>query len=472
MVKTRFAPSPTGFLHVGGLRTALFAYLFAKKNKGKFLLRIEDTDKERFVKGGIENIKNTLKWCGLHYDGEPYIQSEHLDVYQKHAQKLIDEGHAHYCFCSKERLEEVRKVQKLNRQPTGYDGHCRNLDLAEAQKRVKMGEKYVVRMKMPKQGVTKFKDLIRGEVEFENKLIDDQILLKADGYPTYHLAVVVDDHLMKISHVIRGEEWLSSTPKHIQLYKMLGWKSPQFAHLPLLLNPDKSKLSKRQGDVAVEDYRDKGYFPEALLNFVAFLGWNPGDEREIFSLKELEKEFDLSKVNKAGAVFNLEKLNWCNREYLKKVSDEELAKRCEVLFKNKRYEIRDKRWLEKVVSLEKERATTLNELVEAVKFVFEENEYDAKLLTWKKSTKEDAKIKLQLLYDFLNTKSVQSWDKKMLELKTGEWMKEKGLGTGEVLWPMRVALSGQQNSPGPFEIAEVLGKEKTLERIKKAINLL
>lgn len=473
MIRTRFAPSPTGFLHVGGLRTALFNYLFAKKNKGVFLLRIEDTDRERYVEGGIDNILKSLHWVGIEPDNDsPYIQSERLDIYKKYAENLIISGQAYYCFCSKDRLEKVRKIQELSRQPTGYDGHCREIPSQDAQKRVKAGESHVIRMKMPKDGTTKFKDSIRGNVEFDNKLIDDQILLKTDGYPTYHLAVVVDDYSMKITHVIRGEEWLSSTPKHIQLYKMLGWKPPQFAHLPLLLNPDKSKLSKRQGDVAVEDYIQKGYLPEALINFTAFLGWNPGSEKEIFSLDELSKEFSLEKVNKAGAVFNLEKLNWYNREYLKKMNDSELAERCKILFENKRYETRDKKWLEKVVALEKERATTLSEIVEAVRFVFEGIKYPPELLIWKKSTQEDAKIKLQLLYDFLNTKSVQKWDKKTLESKIGEWMKEKGFGTGEVLWPMRVALSGQQNSPGPFEIAEVLGKEKALERIKKAINLL
>ncbi len=470
MVKTRFAPSPTGSLHVGSLRTALFAYLFAKKNKGQFLLRIEDTDRERYVEGGVENIKNTLAWAGLDYDGEPYIQSEHLDVYQKYAKQLVDEDKAYYCFCSKERLDEVRKIRELNKQPSGYDGHCRDISSAEAKKRVEAGESHVVRMKMNKTGITKFTDLIRGEVSFENKLIDDQVILKADGFPTYHLAVVVDDHLMEITHVIRGEEWLPSTPKHLELYKMFGWEPPQFAHLSLLLNPDKSKLSKRQGDVAVEDFIKKGYLPEALINFVAFLGWNPGDEREIFSLKELESEFDLSKVNKSGAVFNLEKLDWYNREYLKKMSDEDLAWRCESLFRDKRYEINDKKLLEKIVALEKERATTLVELVENVRFVFELPEYEPELLIWKKSDRAKTKQNLAKLSQFLTT--VDNWSKQNLEAKIGEWLAKEGLGTGDVLWPMRVALSGQKNSPGPYEIAEVLGKEKNLARLEKAMKKL
>lgn len=305
MVKTRFAPSPTGYLHVGGLRTALYAYCFAKQNKGKFLLRIEDTDRERFVADGTLNILKSLEWVGLIQDegvtrdkkGEiiqkgkngPYIQSERLDIYKKYIDELVDKGHAYFCFCSAERLEEVRTIQQKNKLPTGYDGHCRDLDPVEAKKRLQNGEKCVVRMNMPKEGETVFFDEIRGEIRIKNCLVDDQIIMKSDGFPTYHLAVVVDDHLMGITHIIRGEEWLSSVPKHLQLYKYFGWETPKMAHLPLLLNADKSKLSKRQGDVAVEDYRNKGYLPEAILNFVAFLGWNPGDERELFTLKDLIK---------------------------------------------------------------------------------------------------------------------------------------------------------------------------------------
>ena len=485
MIKTRFAPSPTGFLHVGGLRTAFFSYLFAKHHGGKFLLRIEDTDRERLVEGGIENILKSLHWAGIKPDegvdlnkkGEvtqigkngPYIQSERLEIYHKHIDQLLKTGHAYHCFCSKERLAELREIQEANKQATGYDGLCRDMPLAEAKKLVAAGESHVVRMKMPQTGTTKFKDLVRGEVEFKNELIDDQILLKTDGFPTYHLAVVVDDHLMEITHVIRAEEWLPSTPKHIELYKMFGWKPPEFAHLSLLVNEQKQKLSKRHGDVAVQDFIDKGYLPEAMVNFIAFLGWNPGDERELFDLNGLIKEFDFSKVSKAAGVFNLEKLNWFNKEYLKKITSDELIKICLPMFKDRRYEIRDNDWLEKVLSLERERVTTLVELVESVKFVFEEVPYEAEILVWKKSTREEAREVLEKLITCLNKISVQDWTKAGLESKVGEWMKENALGTGNVLWPMRVALSGQKNSPGPFEIAEVLGKEKTLERLRVAI---
>ena len=274
-IKTRFAPSPTGWLHVGGLRTALYAYLFAKHNKGEFLLRIEDTDQERKVKGAVENLQEMLKIFRLNWDNEkPMIQSERISVYQKYAEDLIKKDKAYYCFCSKERLDNLRKAQQQKGLPPMYDGHCRDISLQEISDK-KLKEAYVIRFKMPRTGQTEFSDIIRGKVKFDNRLLDDPIILKSDGFPTYHLANVVDDHEMKISHVIRGEEWLPSAPKHLLIYQAFNWPSPEFAHLPLLLNKDKSKLSKRQGDVAVEDYLKKGYLPEALLNFVLLLGWNP-----------------------------------------------------------------------------------------------------------------------------------------------------------------------------------------------------
>jgi len=494
MIRTRFAPSPTGFVHVGSLKMALTDYLLARQQGGQFILRIEDTDKERFVEGSVENLLKTLNWAGINPDEGvkldlnnkivqsgnkgPYIQSERLDIYHKYVNQLLENGQAYYCFCSKERLDKVRKIQELNKLPTGYDGQCRSIGLDEAKKRMTAGESAVVRMKMPQTGTTTFSDLIRGEVSFENRLIDDQVILKSDGFPTYHLAVVVDDHLMEITHVIRGEEWLSSTPKHIELYKMFGWTPPLFAHLPLLLNPDKSKLSKRQGDVAVEEYIKKGYLPEAVLNFIAFLGWNPGDEREIFSLEELIKEFSLEKVNKAGAVFNLEKLDWYNREYLRRIDNVKLVSllmpHLEVTYqevKSQKSKVKNyNEWLEKVVSLEKERATTLVELVDNLKFIFEEPDYDGKILVWKKSDAVKTKQNLANLSDFLA--NLSDFSKENLQNTVGEWIKESGLSNGDIMWPMRVALSGQENSPGPFEIADVLGKEVSLKRISLAIKKL
>ncbi|MEK9158981.1 MAG: glutamate--tRNA ligase, partial [Patescibacteria group bacterium] len=310
-VRVRFAPSPTGFLHVGGLRTALYNYLFAKQNKGVFFLRVEDTDQSRYVPGAVEALLKTIETVGFEIDEGPvlkngkitekgkygpYFQSQRLDIYKKYADELVAKGHAYYCFCLADRLDQLRKTQETNKQPTMYDGLCHNLTPAEIKKKLAAGEKHVIRMNMPKEGQTIFQDLIHGEVKFENKLIDDQVLVKSDGFPTYHLAHAVDDHLMETSHVIRGDEWLSSTPKHLQLFKAFDWSAPAYAHIPLLLNPDRSKLSKRQGDVAVEDYLKKGYLAEALINFIALLGWNPGTEKEIFSLDELIKGFSLAKV--------------------------------------------------------------------------------------------------------------------------------------------------------------------------------
>lgn len=495
MIKTRFAPSPTGLLHVGGLRTALFSYLFAKHAKGTFLLRVEDTDQERFVEGGVENILTSLKWAGIEPDeglllapdgktaekgkNGPYTQSKRLPIYTKYIEELIAKGHAYYCFCRKERLDELRKTQEQNKQATGYDGHCRTLNVDESKARAQKGEAHVARMKMPEEGSTMFHDLIRGEVRFDNKLIDDQIILKSDGFPTYHFAVVVDDHLMGITHVIRGEEWIPSTPKHIALYEMFGWDVPAFAHLPLLVNEKKQKLSKRHGDVSVEDYKEKGYLPEALVNFIAFLGWNPGDDREIFSLEELMKEFSLKNASKSAAVFNVEKLNWYNKEYMMRMNTSELVERATPFFinaglVNKQLTMNNeqKKWLMKVVELEKSRANTLSELVHAVEFIFADKlVYDATLLAWKKSTLDDAREKIRPLIEQLKNISETEWDKKTLEIKVGEWIKENNFDVGGVLWPMRVALSGQKNSPGPFEIAQVLGKEKTLARLQHALTL-
>lgn len=487
MVRTRFAPSPTGFLHVGSLRTALYAYLVAKQNGGKFLLRIEDTDRKRFVEGSIESVIRSLKWAGIEVDegveldsegkvvqvGDkgPYIQSERLDLYKKYVDQLLAGGHAYHCFCTAERLEDLRNYQQANKLPTGYDGNCRELDISETSKRIDAGESHVLRLKMPKDGETTFNDLIRGEVTFKNELIDDQVLIKADGFPTYHFAVVIDDHFMEISHVIRGDEWLSSTPKHLQLYKYFNWEAPQMAHLSLLLNPDKSKLSKRQGDVAVEDYINKGYLPQAMINFVAFLGWNPGTEQEIFSLEELVNEFKIEKVIKSGAVFNLEKLDWYNQQYLKNLKGEELVEVC-LPWLVKAGLIagsEDRQWLAAALELEKERVKTLVELPEALKFLFVIPEYDGQILVWKKGTLEEVKKILPMLAEFMDTISVQDWNKEKLQTLAGEWITKNEFSNGSVLWPLRVSLSGQPNSPGPFEIAEVLGKDESIKRIKLAM---
>lgn len=489
-VRTRFAPSPTGFLHVGGLRTALYAYLIAKQYGGQFILRIEDTDQKRTVEGGIENIVRSLDWAGVLPDegaaidekgvifqkGEkgPYIQSQRLDIYKKYADELLDQGNAYYCFCTAERLEQLRSYQQANKLPTGYDRNCRGLDKVEAKKRKEANEPAVLRMKMPTEGETVFTDLVRGEVVFKNELIDDQVLVKSDGFPTYHFAVVVDDHLMEITHVIRGDEWLNSTPKHIQLFKYFGWEIPKLAHLPLLLNPDKSKLSKRQGDVAVEDYAKKGYLPQAMINFVAMLGWNSGTEQEMYSMENLIKDFKLEKINKSGAVFNLEKLDWFNQQHLRSLSDQELVDASIPWLKQSGSidENIDKTWLKKALYLEKDRITTLANFPEALSFVFALPDYDKEILVWKKSTAEEVKSILPKVFEHLSTISVHDWNKDTLQNKVGEWIAQNGLNNGQVMWPLRVALSGQQNSPGPFDIADVLGKEESMKRLEVALKKL
>jgi glutamyl-tRNA synthetase len=483
MIRTRFAPSPTGYLHVGGLRTALYSYLFAKNQGGKFLLRIEDTDRERFVADGTQNILKSLYWAGvipdegvkMDSDGKvieegscgPYIQSERLQIYQKHAEMLLQNGHAYHCFCTSERLEKLRAEQQQNKKPTGYDQYClKNVSIGDARQKVAAGEKYVIRLKMPKEGETKFSDLIHGEVSFKNALIDDQVLIKSDGFPTYHMAVVVDDHLMEISHVIRGEEWISSTPKHIQLYTYFGWTPPQFAHLPLLLNSDRSKLSKRQGDVSVSDYMNKGYLPEALVNFVAFLGWNPGGERELFTLSELVAEFDTKKINKTGAVFNHEKLLWFNKEYLKNMTVADVYEKAGPWLT----EEQKKDWEKatRAISLEKERVSLLSELPEAIKFVYELPDYPKELLVWKKGSMTDTKDVLPFLEKVLEGISEKDWSRVSIEKEIMGLIASKNYKNGNVLWPLRVSLSGQENSPGPFEIAEVLGKTESLRRVQLA----
>ena len=378
-------------------------------------------------------------------------------------------------------------IQQLQKLAPMYDGKCRGLDKDEIQKLLDEKTPYVVRLKVPKEGFVEFKDLVYGKIRIENKTIDDQVIMKSDGFPTYHLANVVDDRLMKISHVIRGEEWLPSTPKHILLYKAFGWEIPEFAHLPLLLNPDKSKLSKRQGDVAVEDFLKLGYLPEALLNFVLLLGWNPKTEEEIFSLKEMIQRFDLSGVNKAGSIFNTEKLDWINGMYIRKMELDELTKLCVpflveaklIEIQNTKYKIQDTNelvdfeYLKKVVVLEQERMKKISEIGESVKFIFSDKlEYEKELLIWKKMTVEDAKNNLQLIFDELSSFEEDDFQSEKLQEILNNLVEKNSLKRGEVLWPLRVALTGLRGSPGPFEVAEVLGKVKVLRRIEFAIEKL
>ena len=494
-IRTRFAPSPTGFVHIGNFRTALFSHLWAKHNGGTSILRIEDTDQNRKVEGAIEYLLRVMKQMGVEFDegfylktdgttgerGEfgPYLQSKRLKLYRQYADQMLDQGQAYYCFCSEQRLEDLRKEQTALKKPPMYDRHCRNLSDDEIKEKLEKfkaeGKNPVIRFFIP-EGQTIVHDLIYGDIVYDNKLLDDQVIIKSDGFPTYHLAVVVDDHFMKISHVIRGEEWIPSTPKHLLIYKALGWEPTLFAHLPLILNPDKSKLSKRQGDVATEDYLKKGYLPEVLINFVSMLGWNPKTEQEIFTFQELIDQFDLAKVNKSGAVFDLNKLDWISGQYLKKLPTEELAEKLLPYWQEAGVEVKnfDKKYLTAITELEKERLKKLSEIGERTAYFFKAPDYDANLLIWKKSDKEKTKQALLGLADLF--KSFNNFSKENLETQIKKFIADNNYDNGWVLWPLRVALTGQEKSPGPFEVCAVLalglGKTEIFARIQTAIGKL
>ncbi|GIK61463.1 MAG: glutamate--tRNA ligase [Ignavibacteriota bacterium] len=478
--RVRFAPSPTGYLHIGGLRTALYNYLFAKHLNGKLILRIEDTDRKRFVEGAIENLIDTLNWAEIKFDEGPgidgnfgpYLQSERLKIYKELVEKLVAEENAYYCFCTPERLEKLKEEQQKQKLPQAkYDKHCLNLNKSEVEEKLKSQIPFVIRLNVKPNQKIIFTDVIRESVQFDTENIDDQVLLKSDGYPTYHLANVVDDHLMGITHVIRGEEWLSSTPKHIILYDYFGWEKPVFAHLPLLLNPDKTKLSKRQGDVAVEDYRDKGYLKEALINFVALLGWNYGDDKEYYEMDELIEKFSLERVHKAGAVFNLEKLNWLNFEHLRRKPDDvvlqwlkEEIRKSELSFKSFSDD-----YLIKVISAMKERVSFVKEYLTKSLYFFEApNQYEEQNL--KKRWKEDSAEllgKLAQKFEQINNPSKEDYEKALDELSV-----QLNINKGKLVHPLRIAVSGIGEGPGVFDIITILGKEETLKRINTALQKL
>jgi glutamyl-tRNA synthetase len=473
-VRTRFAPSPTGYLHVGGLRTALYNYLYAKKKNGSFILRIEDTDQNRKVEGAVKNLIDTLHWAGVDFDEGPgtigavgpYVQSERLTLYQQHAYQLVNEGKAYHCFCSAERLEEIRQKLLAMKSPISYDRFCRDLPKEMVETKLRSNASNVIRMKMPLEGEVTFNDLIRGKVTIANTTLDDQVILKSDGFPTYHLAVVVDDHYMNISHVIRGEEWLPSTSKHVLLYKSFNWPLPQFAHLPLLLNPDKSKLSKRQGDVAVEDYRAKGYVKEGLLNFIALLGWNPGDNREIFSLQELIQEFSIERVGKSGAIFNIDKLNWLNQQHLRLLPNSRIAELIKPLLAEKGWSAIADDYLFNVIELMKERVTVLGDFVNGTSYFFEDPVvYDEKGVA-KNWSLEIANRLHQLALRYTELEIFTAGATEQLLREEAERLQSSA---GKLIHPLRLALTGVSLGPSLFHLIEILGKETTLRRIEQAI---
>jgi glutamyl-tRNA synthetase len=474
-VRVRYAPSPTGYLHVGGLRTALYNYLFARQQGGCFVLRIEDTDQTRKVEGAVENLLTVLQWLGLEFDegpskgGDfgPYVQSERLSIYRDHVVKLADGDHAYPCFCSTETLDTMRAAQTAQGRVPMYDGRCRKLDKAETRKRVEAGEPHVWRMAVPRKKTIVVNDIIRGKVSFATDTIDDQVLLKTDGFPTYHLANVVDDRFMRISHVIRGEEWLPSTPKHVLLYEFFGWDCPAFAHLPLLLNADRSKMSKRSGDVAVEEYRKKGILPQALINFVALLGWHPQDDREVFSVEELTHEFSLERVNKAGAIFDMAKLEWMNGEHLRLLPDEAAIDYL-MLFADS--EAVTRRQLEVIWPLVKPRVRLPRELFTENAYFFHDPEsYDPAGVT--KHFSDPALINVLRTYRS-ELESVVEFEPVALEAQLRDLCAANQISAGKLIHPIRLSLTGKTVSPGLFEMMVVLGKETVLRRLDAALSTL
>ncbi len=494
MIRTRFAPSPTGFLHVGGLRTALYSYLLARKHGGTFILRIEDTDQKRSVEGAVESLIEALKWAGLPYDEgpivggphAPYVQSQRLALYKKYADELLSNDHAYRCFCTSERLEEMRKMQEMKKQAPRYDRTCLALSPSEIEKKCAEKIPFVIRQKIPMTFggslAVKWHDVVREEVSFGLDTIDDQVLMKSDGFPTYHLANVVDDHDMEITHVVRGEEWLSSTPKHILMYRALGWKEPTFAHLPLLLNKDRSKLSKRQGDVAAEDYRKKGYSPQALVNFIALLGWHPGGDetQEIFSLEELVEKFSLEKVHKGGAVFDLEKLDWVQWQWQRKLFNAAPGETSEKLLALVREHLphewlKDEVFLKRcLLSVEEKIIQNPTNAASFLVFYFKDTVQVDSALMLNPKMKVDGDVAhkaLTAVKDSLST--FDNFDnQEALKTRLTEVISTLELKNGQVLWPTRVALTGEAFSPGVFEVLWALGKEKSLARLNFTLSLV
>lgn len=461
-VRVRIAPSPTGHLHIGTARSALFNYLFAKKENGKFILRIENTDLERSDKKFEDDIMENLEWLGIQWD-EFYRQSDRIEIYSKYLEKLLNDGKAYRCFCTEEEMEKERQEQISGGLPQIYSGKCRNLSEEEIKKNLAEGKKSIVRFKSPSQKV-RFIDLIRGEVEFDSSLIGDFSIAKDLVTPLYNFAVVIDDFEMKISHVIRGEDHISNTPKQILLQEALNFSQPKYGHLPLILGADRSKMSKRHGSTSVAEYKKEGYLPEALVNFMAFLGWNPGGEKEIYSMEELIKDFSLNKVQKGGAIFNIQRLDYLNGFYIRQKSLDELTELCLPYLPPKTSEQTAK----KAIFLYKERLKKLSEITELTDFFFKDVlEYDKELLKWKDMTDGEVKEVLDKLYKILCDVKDRDWIKDNLEKIIMPKAEETG-DRGRLLWPLRVALTGKKASAGPFEVAEALGREKTLKRIQDA----
>lgn len=471
-VRTRFAPSPTGYMHIGNLRSALFTYLTAKSMGGKFILRIEDTDQERKVEGAVEFILNTLNMLGLHPDegagvgGDfgPYYQSERLDIYKKYAEDLVEKGDAYYCFCDEERLEKLREIASARKVPFTYDGHCSHIPLEEARKRIANGEKYVIRQKMPKEGVTSYIDTVYGEIKVENSALEDQILIKSDGFPTYNFANVIDDHLMKISHVNRGNEYLSSTPKYLLLYKALGWESPVYIHQPLVIKADGTKISKRNKDDNLMDLINRGFLPEAIINYIALIGWSPKENKEFFTLSELEKEFDIHRISSAPGCYDIKKLEWFNAHYIKEMDDERYLEWIKPFLK---YDISGKSedWVRMLLLTYKTHINCGEMINDVVKnFFFEGYELDDECKAFLASDDiipvviDTFAREIEAIEDFTTDNINIAID----NVKTSLNVK------GKLLYmPLRIKASGFMHGPELDACIYLLGKEKTLENLRR-----
>ncbi|MFC1899315.1 glutamate--tRNA ligase [Chloroflexota bacterium] len=482
-IRTRFAPSPTGFPHVGNIRTALFAWLFARHNNGSFIVRIEDTDVARRVDGAVDSIINSLNWLGIDWDEGPekggkygpYFQSQRLEKYKEAAKQMITQGDAYYCYCSSERLKKMREDQQKHKQPPGYDRLCRDLTESERKQKETEGITPVVRFKTPLEGEIKFHDLIWGDLEFNLSTLDDFVMSKSDGYPTYHLANVVDDHLMEISHVIRAEEWLSSAPRHILMYRSLGFTPPQLAHLPMILGPDRSKLSKRHGSVSVSEYYEQGYLPQAMMNFLALLGWSLDDKTELLSREELIDNFSLERINRNGAIFNQEKLTWMNGIYIRNLSAEAFYHVAEPYLMMDRDTgqavITDPEYVERILPLVQERTKTLAEIVGLIQYFFTDNlHYDTKSLIGKNMTRENTITTLNVAQERLAQQD--KFDEETLEILLRPLAAELELKPGQLFGALRTAVSGRTATPPLFQMMAVLGKDLSMKRINEAIGKL
>lgn len=481
-VRVRFAPSPTGYLHIGGARTALFNWLFARKMGGKLILRIEDTDTERLKEDSVSQILTSLKWLGLNWDegpeagGEcgPYYQSERRELYSKYAQQLLDEGKAYYCFCTPADLEVEREKQRVAKQPFRYARTCRDLDPEVAKARAAAGESYSVRIKIPTEGSITVHDLIHGDVTFNMDQFDDFVIVKSNGMPTYNFAVVVDDHLMGMTHVLRAEEHLSNTPKQLLIYEALGFEPPKFGHMPMILAPDRSKLSKRHGATSVEEFRAQGYLPEAIINYLTLLGWGPGDEREIFTLEETVKLFELEQMSKKAAVYDTKKLTWMNGQYLSELPLEKILPEAETFFikdglVTKEWLAENKEYFAKLVDTVRVRVKTLQEVADASAYFFKDVEaYDEKGVA--KHFKPEAAELLEKCIAALEVDEV--FNLTSTEAIYNKIAADNGLALGKVIHPTRLALTGRTVSPGMFDVMVLLGKEKTLARMRKAVEYI